>query len=251
MKILVTYAVEAEFAPWRTLRNMEKITVGGVAAHRAQVGSATVDFVATGIGMNNAHRAANATISGEYSFCIVSGFAGALTPSCKVGEVVIPATVQQPGSSHSVLTASSLLMDAGRDSAKRIQTLLTTDHLVSSAQEKQRLSSLGEAVDMESVEILGVARAKNVPAIAIRVISDAFDGNLPAHLDTLVDAKGNVKIGGIVRYIAKNPRVLPALLRLGRDSKTAATALANFLEAYIKKLAVSTRPPELQEAAAR
>jgi hypothetical protein len=37
-----------------------------------------------------------------------------------------------------------------------------------------------------------------------------------------------------------HPINIPALIRLGRESKTAAEGLANFLEAYIKKISLST-----------
>jgi hypothetical protein len=57
----------------------------------------------------------------------------------------------------------------------------------------------------------------------------------------------------VVRYVAKHPLMLPALLRLGRESKTAAQTLAGFLEAYIQKMpatADSEVPPRVEEVAA-
>ena len=253
MKTLITYAVEAEFAPWRERRDMKEIIVGEATIHRAQIGRATIDFAATGIGATNAHRVAEAIISREYSFCVSSGFAGALKESCRVGDVVVAEKVQQDGKSRIAECARNLVSTADQDGAKRIKTLLTVDHLVGTGAEKSRLSPFAEAVDMESYAILSVAHDRKLPAVAIRVISDSFDRDLPVEIDTLVDEAGNVKIGGVVRYVARHPLVVPALVRLGRESKTAAQALANFLEAYIKKLSFSTHgwpPPELQELAA-
>jgi hypothetical protein len=63
---------------------------------------------------------------------------------------------------------------------------------------------------------------------------------MPAELDTIVDPQGHVKIFGVARYVAKHPLMVPALVRLGRDSKTAAEALAHFLESYIDKLSSAT-----------
>jgi hypothetical protein len=142
---------------------------------------------------------------------------------------------------------------AAQDGAVSISTLLTADHVVSTADEKQRLSVIAEAVDMESFTILSVARTKNLPAAVIRVISDSFDANLPVDIDTMLDSQGNVKLRGVVRYVTKHPLAVPALMRLGRESKTAAEALAHFLEAYLKKLTFSTQglpPSELQQVAA-
>ena len=93
-----------------------------------------------------------------------------------------------------------------------------------------------------------------MPGVAIRVVSDRLDEDLPVDIEMTVDEKGHVKAGGVIRYIARHPLQLPALIRLGRKSATAAEALANFLEAYIKELSFRSHgwpPPELQEVAAR
>jgi adenosylhomocysteine nucleosidase len=253
MKTLITYAVEAEFAPWRRLRNLEKVEVGGIEVHRAQVGRATVDFVITGMGAANGQHASEATISKEYSFCIASGFAGALKSCVKPGDVVAPEKVQPSGTGKAVVCARNLVRSAKQDGALGIATLLTVDHVVRTAEEKATLSPFAEAVDMESYSILSVACAKKLPGVAIRVISDSFNRDLPVQIDTMVDEEGRVRIGGVVRYVARHPLVLPALIRLGRESKTAAEALAHFLEAYIKRLSFATHgwpPPELREVAA-
>lgn len=253
MNILITYAVEAEFAPWRALRNLEKITVSGAEMHRAQVGSATVDFVITGVGAENAGRLVGTFISKNYSFCIISGFAGALKPSVKLAAIVVPEEVQNHDTRQREICDASLLSQASKNGATRITTMLTTDHVVNTAAEKSSLSAYAEAVDMESYAILHAANTKSVPAAVVRVISDSFDRDMPAELDTMVDPQGHVKIAGVFRYVAKHPLMVPALVRLGRDSKTAAEALTNFLESYINKLSSVTRrdpPPALHEVAA-
>lgn len=253
MKVLLTYAVEAEFAPWRKLRTLEKVFVNGFELQRAQIGRASVDFLVTGMGVANARRSAEAVLTKDYDFCIVSGFAGALKPSVKLGDVVAARKVQQDGSGGTVICARNLWTRAFSDGAKEIQSLLTADHVVNTAEEKARLAPFAEAVDMESFAIMDAARARNLPAIAIRVISDSFDRDLPVDLDIMVDKQGNVSVGGVVRYVARHPLMLPALLRLGRESKTAAETLANFLEAHLKKMSFATHgqlPPELQEVAA-
>jgi adenosylhomocysteine nucleosidase len=253
MNILVTYAVEAEFAPWRALRNLQKVTVGGVELHRAQVGRSTVDFVITGMGAENAGRVADIFISKNYSFCIISGFAGALKSSVKLATIIVTEKVQNHATHQTEICDASLLSQASESGATRITTMLTIDHVVNTAAEKSSLSVYAEAVDMESYAILHAANTKSVRAAVVRVISDSFDGEMPAELDTMVDPQGHVKIAGVVRYVAKHPSMVPALLRLGRDSKIAAEALTNFLESYINKLCSATHrnpPPALHEVAA-
>ena len=251
MNILITYAVEAEFAPWRAL-NMEKVPIGNVTLQRAHIGRATVDFVITGMGAANAERIADAIISKTYSACIISGFAGALKSPVKLGDIVAPERVQDHASRQTTICDCDLLTRASENGASRIATLLTSDHVVNTAAEKNHLSTFAEAVDMESFTILHAANKKSVPAAVLRVISDSFDRDMPAKLDTIVDPQGHVKITGVVRYVAKHPLMVPALVRLGRDSKSAAGALAHFLESYIIKLSSATHggPPALQEVTA-
>jgi adenosylhomocysteine nucleosidase len=252
MNIVITYAVEAEFAPWRAL-NMEKVTIGNVSLQRAQIGSATVDFVITGMGLANAERVADAIISKTYSSCIISGFAGALKSSVKLGNIVAPERVEHHANRQTEICDPDLLVHACDSGATRIAKLLTADHVVNTAAEKNRLSAFAEAVDMESFAILHAARQKNIPSAVVRVISDSFDRDMPTELDTIINPQGHVKIAGVVRYVAKHPLMVPALVRLGRDSKSAADALARFLESYINKLSSATHhgpPPSLQEVAA-
>jgi adenosylhomocysteine nucleosidase len=253
MNILITYAVEAEFAPWRALRDLQKVTAGGVEVHRAQVGGATVDFVITGMGGENARRVASTLLSKTYSYCIISGFAGALKSSVKLGDIVASERVQHHASRETESCNHHLLICACENGATRITTVLTTDHVVNTAAEKRCLSPSADAVDMESYAILHAANTKSVPAAVVRVISDSFDRDMPSELDTIVDPQGHVKFAGVVRYVAKHPFMVPALVRLGRDSKSAAEALTNFLVSYINKLSSATHsnPPQaLQEAAA-
>jgi adenosylhomocysteine nucleosidase len=240
MNILITYAVEAEFAPWPTMGDLEKVTVGGVELQRVQIGRTAVDFVITGMGAANAERVADAVISKKYSFCIISGFAGALKSSVKLTAIVAPERVQNHANGQTEICDHALLNHASKNGSTRIATLLTTDHVVNTANEKSRLSTVADAVDMESFTILRAANHKNVPSIVVRVISDSFDRDVPAELDTIVDPQGHVKIFGVARYITKHPLTVPALVRLGRDSKTAAEALAHFLESYINKLSSAT-----------
>jgi adenosylhomocysteine nucleosidase len=252
MNILITYAVEAEFAPWRAL-NMEKVTVGNVILHRARIGQATADFVITGMGAENARRVAGALISKTYSSCIISGFAGALKYSVKLGDIVASERVQHHTNHQIEICDPDLLACASENGATRIATLLTSDHVVNTATEKNLLSAFADAVDMESFAILHAANKKKVPCAVVRVISDSFDRDMPAELDTIVDPQGHVKITGVVRFVAKHPLMVPALVRLGRDSKTAAEALAHFLESFINKLSSATNdnpPPALQEVTA-
>ena len=57
MKILVTFALETEFAPWRKLRAFRRVGSESHALYEAQTGDAQVKVALTGIGQENARRA--------------------------------------------------------------------------------------------------------------------------------------------------------------------------------------------------
>jgi adenosylhomocysteine nucleosidase len=254
MRILVTFAVEAEFAPWRKLRNLESRRVDVIEIFQAKIGRATVDFVVTGMGIQNAGRITETAMREKYDHCLCAGFAGALSESLRVGEIVAPRAVQHLGKSKTIESSRNLCSAARENQATDAKMLLTADSVISSVDEKRRLSPFAEIVDMESFAVLSVAKSQNVSAAAIRVITDRLDEDMPVDIATTVDDKGQVKIGGVVRYVARHPFQLPALIRLGKKSRTAAEALANFLEAFIKDLSLRTHgwpPPELQEVASR
>jgi len=254
MRVLVTFAVDTEFAPWRKLRNFEIQSGDGIEIFQTQIGRAAVDFVVTGMGAENARKASEIALSRPCTICISSGFAGALKPSYKVGDILAALAVQQLGKSKTIECSRNLSMAAYGNHATRAKMFLMVEKPITSVQDKEQLSPFADAVDMESFAVLSVAKQKNIPAVAIRVISDRFDEDLPADIDTTVDEHGRVRIGGVIKHIAYHPLQLPALLRLGRQSRTAAQALAHFLEAFIKELSFRSHgwpPSELQEIAGR
>jgi adenosylhomocysteine nucleosidase len=253
MRILVTFAVEAEFAPWRKLRTLQAAHLDGLEMFQCQIGRATVDFVVTGMGMENARRGAEIAMSATHTVCIASGFAGSLKPAHKVGDILAARAVQQFGKAKTIECSRNLFMAAYENKAIEAKMFLTTDKVIGTAEEKQQLATFADAVDMESFAILSVAKQKKLPAVVIRVISDRFDEDMPADISTTVDERGRVKIGGVVKHVAYHPLQLPALIRLGRHSRTAAEALCHFLEAFIKELSFRSHgwpPEELQEIAA-
>jgi adenosylhomocysteine nucleosidase len=253
MRILVILAVEAEFAPWRKLRTLEPVHLDGLEMFRCQIGRASVDFVVTGMGMDNARHGAEIAMSNPHTVCIASGFAGSLRPMHKVGDILAARAVQQLGKSKTIECSRNLFMAAYENKAIEAKMFLTTDKVIDTAEEKRQLAPFADAVDMESFATLSAAKRKNLPAVAIRVISDRFDEDMPADISTTVDERGRVKIGGVVKHVATHPLQLPALIRLGRQSHTAAEALCHFLEAFIKELSFRSHgwpPQELQETAA-
>jgi adenosylhomocysteine nucleosidase len=247
LKVLVTFAVEPEFVPWRKLRRFVATKVSGITVYSTEIGGVIVDVVLTGMGADNARRATQAVLSRSYALCVSSGFAGALKREHGVGDILVASSVRQVRGSSVRECDPALVKTCLRISGvKKVPTLLTSDGIVDSAAEKAALGDSGDAVDMESFTILSVAQDCDVPAIAIRAISDRFDQKMPMDFSGSVDQCGHVMKGKLAREIASNPFKIPALIRLGRQSNAAAERLTQFLESYIEQLSTEGVPENTQ-----
>jgi hypothetical protein len=118
-----------------------------------------------------------------------------------------------------------------------VDRFYSADHVVSSADEKQRLGESADAVEMESFEILREAQAAGVPAVAVRAISDTVGEDLPLDMNQVFTDQGQVSIPRVLGQVALKPQSLPGLIRLGRNSRIAAQSLAHFLDSYVVALA--------------
>jgi adenosylhomocysteine nucleosidase len=254
VKILVTFAVEAEFAPWKKRLDFRSAERAGVAIRRAHLAGAELDFAVTGMGPKNAAERAAILMNEPYDLCIASGFAGALKSNHVLGDIVVARAVQQSGAVRSIRCDEGYVAIAAKNGANTIDALLSLDHVAATPEEKSRLAHLADACDMESFAVLSAAASRSIPAVAIRVISDASQDSVPAGVDAMLTNSGRVNVAGVVKFAAQRPLELPAVIRLGRNSKAAAETLARFLESYVRSLASSSRPrlsEELQGAASR
>src|SRR5258708_34937718 len=89
MKVLVTFAVEAEFAPWRNLRQFSQSNLGDIRAYSAQIRDGELIVLLTGVGGRRAWAEATRVIwDGNVDVCISSGLAGALREEHRPGDVL-------------------------------------------------------------------------------------------------------------------------------------------------------------------
>jgi adenosylhomocysteine nucleosidase len=237
LKILVTFAVEAEFAAWRKSRSFVARKSGDATIYTAEIGASSVEVVLTGMGPANARRAVGAALTSEHAFCISSGFAGALKPDCEVADVLVASAIQRFGRDETIECDPALVEDALRaNSVAEVKSFVSVENIVETPDEKAELAQFGEAVEMESFAVLSVAAQHKVRAVAIRAISDRYDQKLPMDFSESIDECGHVMKGKLARQIASAPSKIPALIRLGKQSSAAANRLAEFLENYIERL---------------
>lgn len=248
MRILVTFAVEAEFAPWRRLRRFRPIRVcpRGVSEKteiwEALIGGTSVSVYLTGIGRGlptEALEMREAFFSSKPDLAISSGLAGALKETLKPGDLIAPQKVRTLKNDTSADSDSSLRDRAVRQGALGIETLITVGRIVSSAEEKRRLAFFGEAVDMESAILMSYFASDAIPVLTIRAISDASDENLPLDFDRFLTPQGAIRPMSLVNAIVRRPGSLPNLMRFGRQSYQAAQRLGSFLDEFVAALSVA------------
>jgi nucleoside phosphorylase len=237
VRILITFALDAEFAPWRRLRAFQRITNSSCAAFEASTPSGNLRAILTGMGPVHARRVISGALACNPDICISSGLAGSLRSAHRIGQIVTAREVMELDSGRSISADAALLARAESRGACLIGRLLSSQDLVASADGKSRLGRMAEAVDMESFTILEEARARRVPAIAIRAISDSARENMPLDFSAMLNAHGQVENSKLAFALARAPQKLPGLVRLGRNSRRAAAALAAFLDSYIQDLA--------------
>jgi adenosylhomocysteine nucleosidase len=249
MKILVTFAVRAEFAPWQRRRNFLRLP-GEWPVFEAMLGGARIRAILTGMGQEHALEAAKRSLVYRPDICISTGLAGSLRSGYSTGDIVAARLVSEVGEPVAVASHRELLSTAVDCGARQIERLASSRTLVARSEEKRRLGSQAEAVEMESYTILAEAARWGVPAVAIRAVSDTVDFNVPYDFGETLDAQGQVRTLGVVSQILRRPTGLPNLLKLARDSRFASRRLAGFLDAYAGTMAERLSPIEHDSVAA-
>jgi len=248
VKILVTFALETEFAPWRRLCGFERVPSKQGEMFASRIGDADVRVALTGAGHAAAKRASGRIFDDPPGVCVVSGLAGALSANYRPGDILVARKVSLATGYRAIESDDALLNAAADLGAEIAGRLVTSEQVVSTAGEKRRLASSGDAVDMESALIMETAARRGVRSVAIRAISDGADANLPFDFDKVFTEDGRVGKARLIAQLARRPRQLPALLRLARDSREAAESLAGFLHSYVR--AVAHIPAESAKAGA-
>jgi nucleoside phosphorylase len=246
MRILVTFAVDAEFAPWKKMRKFEAMHFpmghGGKGPrwHRTTIRNVTVDACLTGISVREYNY--EFLLNEKPDICISSGLAGALTESLKIGDVVVAReTVLDQGVEPEAGDAS-LLKLAEQTGAKTANRFVMTKHVLVTHDQKREIAEVGEVVEMESHEIAKQARARSIPCVAIRSISDEYHEDLPLDFEDARDRNGQIHLGRVLVQLAKRPAQLPALIRFGKRSRVAAEKLAEFLEEFVVRISPKMAP---------
>ena len=260
MRVLVTFAVEAEFAPWRKLcglRQLDSLTskkygYGSRDLYEGSVAGATVRALLTGMGWWNARRAVEMSFKSFVpEVCISTGFAGSLKPQHRPGDILVARQIREIRGSRTMSSDAELVELATAHGARVVDCFLGSKRIVREAENKRRMGAWGDAVEMESFRVLAAAFGRGIPAVAIRGISDACEFDLPYDFDKAADSRGRLRISSLLGQIAESPKGLPNLIQLGKESRRTAEKIAHFLSEYIGAIAARSAAGNVSEVAAR
>jgi adenosylhomocysteine nucleosidase len=185
--------------------------------HVGKLGEAECIAIAGGMGAAAATRAAEQILAEAPLAALVSyGWAGALScglkppTACVIGEVIDS-------------TSNETYSTASHDG----QRLVTLDH-VARPDEKRALAQKYQTplVDMEAAAVARFAAARNLAFYCLKGISDGYNDKLP-DFNPFLGKDGQLRMPAFIAYALLHPQYWSALRQLDKQSKGAATSLAD------------------------
>jgi adenosylhomocysteine nucleosidase len=168
-----------------------------------------------------AARHARTLIEGGATSLMSVGIAGGLAPGLPTGTVIVATEILTEHATYPALSECAARAKA------RAGPIFGGVDIVATVEEKAALAARtgAVAVDLESGPVARAAQAAGIPFIAIRAIADpAWDALPPAALLPL-DHQGRPNLRRVLWSVLKNPKQVSALIKTGRDTKTALEAL--------------------------
>jgi nucleoside phosphorylase len=221
-KVVVVAALPREIAPLvkgarRTIVYAQNRTV-----RLFEMGNAV--YACGGIGVISARVAADVAYKhagGEVSCFISAGFAGALIPELRAGDIVKPAVVINE-------------TDEVKVAASEGRGVLVTSGAITDRDQKRALGERysAQAVDMEAYAVVDVANIYKVRALVVKAISDELGMALPP-LGKFVRDDGSFSTAGFIAYAAVRPWLWGMVGKLSTNSAVATAALCRELGALV------------------
>ena len=173
----------------------------------------------SGIGSNAAARGARALIDAGATALISWGMAGGLDPALAAGTIFLPSEViSRDGAAHMTARYWRERLGAALSAHRPVARgkLLTSPRALGSIADKAAAfrDTGAAAVDMESLAVAEVARSRQLPFIAVRVIVDTAADTLPRAVMAAACSSGRLPIGRLLASLARSPADLAALIRL-------------------------------------
>jgi|SRR5581483_4293402 len=222
-QVAIVAAVRRELRP--LLRSWARVDVRYGAVRYTVYESRKLQAVAVcgGMGTAAARKATEALLSlGKPELLVSVGFAGALKPHWKAGDLFAPRFIvdSSGGSKYSAGGGTGVLL---------------TSHDVHDASAKKMIAEAAEAeaVDMEGSAVADVALKHGVKFAALKAISDESQATLPP-LGRFIRPNGRFSTIAFLAAAATRPEWWSSIWALAGNSSRASKALSRELESLLR-----------------
>ncbi len=191
-------------------------------------------LVCSGIGEEAGRRAAEALIALYKPKLMASvGFAGALQPALKVGDLLVPQCVIDAG-------------DSSRAETRIGKGTLVSSRSIAGEDQKRSLAQAygAQAVDMEGAAVARAAAIHGIDFLAVKAISDELGFSMPP-MNGFVAPDGQFREWKFGLFCAIRPWLWPSVLRLARNTARAAKSLCRWLNQYNDPEFLKNKPADL------
>jgi nucleoside phosphorylase len=181
-----------------------------------------VAFCRTGVGIANAHEAAERLFEhASPSLVLSAGCAGAAHPDLKTGDLVLASEIRSETPTDRFLTSEMDRTDIERlireeDLPYRTGPLMTLWNIAGKSAKEDAGAKGAACVDMETAAVAAIAEKAGVPLVSLRTIFDPLEEEFPSQEP--YDEEHPVS------YLLRNPRVL---WRIPRYAKASALCQGN------------------------
>jgi adenosylhomocysteine nucleosidase len=223
------------------LKGVVTTQAAGLTVREGNLRERTVAIVTAGVGQLAAARGTQALIAGHRpSWVISAGFAGGLDPRLKCGDVLMAdSLISVDGRRLAIdlkISPESVVAMKGLHLGPCVASETILHRPADKAALGRRTGAL--AVDMESWAVGEVCRQAKTRFLAIRVISDAVDDELPADVETLARQTSTAsRLGAAAGAIFRRPSSIKDMLKLKEDALIFSDRLARFLAGVVEQLA--------------
>lgn len=230
-------ALPMEAAPLLAqLQDRRKYRGVGQPIIEGEIQGQVVAVVLTGPGRLAASRGTRTLLDGHRPRWVVSaGFAGALNPGLKQGDVVVPNEVVDESGGKIRL---GVRLPESSPSDPRSGRLLTVDRIIRTAAEKAELhrKTGADLVDMETWAVAEACGQRGVRFLSVRIVSDDAHSDLPPEILNILGQTGGYRVGAALGALWKRPSSLFDLLSLREQAHAVADKLRDALLDVLPRL---------------
>jgi adenosylhomocysteine nucleosidase len=230
--IALTFALPAESSDFvRLLARPATSAREGVESVQGQIHGRSVAVFHTGVGEKSCRaRIEKFLRPQQLKYLICTGFAGALDPELRVGDLFLSENCSSP----ELLGSSRLDM---ADDRLFVGKLATAPAVIDSKSERVRLAAENgaAAVDMETEFVAAACAAHGIPMLSLRVISDTPAEPFPVPPAVLFDLeKQKTKFGRLAFHLVTHPGAMMRLNAFRRRIGLARQSLTSALDKLLR-----------------